>query len=124
MDIEDAYPRNTLRAFRADFEEFLRFCEKRGAKALPAKPKIVAHFIYWACLQKLASASIRRKIVSIGSIHRLSGLPDPTKAGCVKLSTRKMNHKLGCACKQAAAITKDMLQRMLEVCANEKPRED
>ena len=96
-EIEGAYAPNTLRAFRADFEEFIRFCEKLGAKALPSKPEIVAKFIDEAAQQKLASASIRRKIVSIGSVHRLLELPDPTKAGCVKLATRKMHRKLNLA---------------------------
>ena len=78
-DIDGAYAPNTLRAFRADFEEFIRFCEKLGAKALPAKPETVAEFIDKVTEQELASASIRRKITSIGSVHRLLELPDPTK---------------------------------------------
>ena len=40
-DIDGAYAPNTLRAFRADFEEFIRFCEQLGAEALPAKPETV-----------------------------------------------------------------------------------
>ena len=44
-DIYGAYAPNTLRAFRADFEEFIRFYEKLGAKALPAKPETTARFI-------------------------------------------------------------------------------
>lgn len=114
--IDGAYAPNTLRAFRADFEEFIRFCEKLKCKALPAKPEAVAKFIDAVTEQKLASASIRRKIVSIGSIHRLLELPDPTKAGCVKLASRKMHRQLGRACKQAYPINKDVLERMLKVC--------
>ena len=75
VDIDGAYAPNTLRAFRADFEEFIRFCEKLEAKALPAKPETTAKFIDDVTKRELASASIRRKIVSIGSVHRLFELP-------------------------------------------------
>lgn len=68
--IDGAYAPNTIRAFRADFEEFIRFCKKSEAKALPAKPESVAKFIDVVTERGLTSASIRRKIVSIGSVHK------------------------------------------------------
>ncbi len=120
-DIEGAYAPNTLRAFRADFEEFIRFCEKLGAKALPAKPETAARFIDEVTERELASASIRRKIVSIGSVHKLLELPDPTKAGCVKLATRKMHRKLGRASKQAQPINKEILEKMIQACSSKEP---
>ena len=123
VDIDGAYAPNTLRAFRADFEEFIRFCEKLGAKALPAKPETAARFIDEVTERELASASIRRKIVSIESVHRLLELPDPTKAGCVKLATRKMHRKLGRACKQAQPINKAILEKMIRTCSAKEPAE-
>jgi len=123
-EIEGAYAPNTIRAFRADFEEFIRFCAKLGAKALPAKPETVAKFIDEVAQRKLTSASIRRKIVSIGSIHRLLELPDPTKTGCVKLATRKMHRKLGRACKQAQPINKEILEKMIYACSSTEPTEN
>ena len=117
-DIDGAYAPNTIRAYRADFEEFIRFCEKLRAKALPASPETIAKFIDEVTQQKLASASIRRKIVSIGSVHRLLELADPTKAGCVKLVTRKMHRKLGRACKQAQPINREILEKMIRACSS------
>ncbi len=61
--------------------------------------------------------------MSIGSVHRLLELPDPTKAGCVKLATRKMHRKLGRACKQAQPINRDILETMLGVCVAREPKE-
>jgi site-specific recombinase XerD len=120
-DIDGAYAPNTLRAFRADFEEFIRFCKKRRTKALPAKPETIAQFIDEVAQQNLTSASIRRKIVSIGSVHRLLELADPTKAGCVKLATRKMHRKLGRACKQAQPINREILEKMIRACSSKEP---
>lgn len=114
--IDGAYAPNTIRAFRADFEEFIAFCKSNKARALPASPETVAAFVDETTKRNIASASIRRKIVSIGSVHRLLELTDPTKAGCVKLALRKMHRSLGRACKQAHPINQETLEKMLSAC--------
>ena len=114
--IDGAYAPNTLRAFRADFEEFICFCKSNKARSLPASPETVAAFVDETTERNIASASIRRKIVSIGSVHRLLELTDPTKAGCVKLALRKMHRSLGRACKQAHPINQETLEKMLSAC--------
>ena len=45
--------------------------------------------------QRLASATIRRHIASIGSVLRMSGHPDITKATPVVLSLKRMHRKKG-----------------------------
>jgi len=65
----------------------------------------------------------RAKIVSIGSVHRLLELTDPTKAGCVKLASRKMHRKLGRACKQAQPVNKEILEKMIRTCSSTEPTE-
>jgi site-specific recombinase XerD len=122
-DIDGAYAPNTIRAFRADFEEFITFCETSDECALPASAQTVSRFVEVVTKKGLASATIRRKLVSIGSIHRLLELPDPTKAGCVKLATRKMHRKLGRACKQAQPINKEVLEKMIRACSSTEPTE-
>jgi site-specific recombinase XerD len=119
--IEGAYAPNTIRAFKADFEEFMAFCEANFESALPSNPQTVARFVEMVTKKGLASATIRRKLVSIGSVHRLSELPDPTKAGCVALAVRKMHRQLGRANHQAHPINKDTLEKMLEVCSDGNP---
>jgi site-specific recombinase XerD len=122
-EIDGAYAPNTIRALRADFEEFIGFCEGNGSAALPSAPETIATFIERLTKRGLASASIRRRIVSIGSVHRLLELPDPTKAGCVKLALRKMHRLLGRACKQAHPINLDTLKKLLKTCNVHEPRE-
>jgi site-specific recombinase XerD len=68
--ISDAYATNTIRAYRADFEELIVFCNERKLSALPAKPATVAKFIENVTNTNISSASIRRKLVSIAAIHR------------------------------------------------------
>ncbi len=113
--IEDAYAFSTIRAYRADFEEFITFCHKINETALPAIPDTIAVFIDTVTSRGKSSASIRRKLVSIAAIHRFSRNPDPTKDAEVRLAMRKMHRKLGRACDQAYGITAETFQKMLNV---------
>lgn len=116
--ISDAYAPNTIRAYRADFEELIIFCKQNKLSALPAKSTTVAKFVDEATNTNISSASIRRKLVSIAAIHRWANLEDPTKTPEVKLSTRKMHRKLGRLCAQAEPINKERLKLMLTSTEN------
>jgi site-specific recombinase XerD len=116
--ISDAYAVNTIRAYKADFEELIIFCKKNNLSPLPAKSTTIAKFIDTVTLENISSASIRRKIVSIAAIHRWANLEDPTKAPEVKLSTRKMHRKLGRLCAQAEPINKVRLKLMFTSTEN------
>lgn len=117
--ISDAYAPNTIRAYKADFEELIVFCKENKLSALPAKPPTVAKFIDEVANTKITSASIRRKLVSIAAIHRWANLNDPTKSPDVKLSVRKMHRKLGRLCVQAEPINKKRLQSLLSTTGHD-----
>lgn len=116
--ISDAYATNTIRAYRADFEELIVFCNENKLSALPAKPATIAKFIESVTNTNISSASIRRKLVSIAAIHRWSSLNDSTKSPEVKLAVRKMHRKLGRLCAQAEPINKTRLKLMFTSTEN------
>ena len=63
---------NTLRAYRSDFKDFGAFCAKHGFKSMPTDPKIVS--LYLTNLSKTSKMStLRRRLVSIGVVHKLKG---------------------------------------------------
>ena len=63
---------NTLRAYRSDFNDFSGFCVKHGFKSMPTDPKIVS--LYLTHLSKKSKIStLRRRLVSIGVVHKLKG---------------------------------------------------
>ena len=63
---------NTLRAYRADYKDFVGFCIKHGFKAMPSEPKIIS--LYLTHLSKTSKFStLKRRLASISVIHRLSG---------------------------------------------------
>lgn len=111
--IDGAYALNTIRAYEADMEEFLRYCEVKGLEALPSTPAVVAEFLASVTGVGIKSATIRRKISSISAIHRLSNLADPTKHSEVKIALRKMHRQLGRNFAQAYGITQPVLEKLL-----------
>jgi site-specific recombinase XerD len=117
--IRDAYAPNTIRAYRADMEEFIRYCRRERKSALPANPTIVAAFLLSTMHQGIRSATIRRKVASISAIHRLGEYGDPTKHPQVKLAIRKIHRQLGTRYRQAYPITESVLQKLLAVCGND-----
>ena len=116
--LDGAYAPNTLRAYRADFSEFIEFCENLGSEPLPADPMLIAGFI-----QHLAetnkSSTIRRKVATISAIHRYSYFKDPTKHPEVKIAVRKVNRRLGTRYSQARPINRDILEKMLHQCGDD-----
>ena len=65
------------------------------------------------------SATIRRRINSLGTISKLSKQPDPTKDPEVVLALKRMHRKIGRQQKQATPLTKDVLDQLLEQCDND-----
>ena len=63
---------NTLRAYKSDFKDFGVFCVKHGFKSIPTDPKIIS--LYLTHLSKNSKMStLRRRLVSIGIVHRMKG---------------------------------------------------
>ena len=118
--INDAYAPNTIRAYRADFSEWISFCMKKGACPLPADPFDVSEFLLdLADAENNRASTIRRKCVSISAIHRYGYFEDPSKHPGVKIALRKINRKLGTRFKQARPINRLVLDRMLHVCGDD-----
>jgi site-specific recombinase XerD len=117
--IEGAYAPNTIRAYRADMQEFIRYCEQAGVYALPANPMDVAKFLTHSATTGVKASTIKRKESSISAIHRLSYLEDPTKHPEVRIAMRKVNRKLGTRFSQAHPIDRTMFEKMLACCGHD-----
>ena len=112
---DGAFSENTLRAYRSDFKQYEAWCAQRKQPSLPATADLVAEYVdFMAARNK--SATIRRRINSLGTIFKLSKHPDPTKKPEVLLALKRMHRKIGRQQKQATPLTKDILDQMLEQC--------
>lgn len=113
--IDGAYAPSTIRAYREDFIDFIRYCDSVDKCALPADSQSISGFIQHLIKRNKKSASIRRAIAGISSIHTLSGEHDPTKETDVRLALRRMHRQLGRYSHQALGLTKQKLEEMLTV---------
>jgi len=116
--IDGAYSPATIRAYRVDFGDFIKFCDAIDDVALPASPQSIVEFIIKLTNSGRSSASIRRAIAGIASIHKLNRFSDPTKDPDVMLEMRRMHRKLGRASNQALGVTADMLEKLLNATEN------
>jgi site-specific recombinase XerD len=112
--IDGAYAPATIRAYRANFERFIEFCDSKDVLAMPANKLDVADFIRHLSDSDLKSASIRIAVASISAIHRLNEAIDPTTHPDVKIELRRMHRNLGRESKQAAGINIELLSRMVK----------
>lgn len=113
--LEGAYAHATLRAYRADFEHFIRYCQKNAFPLWPSSPEAVSGFVTQLTGSGLRSASIRRAVGGIATLHQLARMKDPTKDPEVRLAMRRMHRTLGRAARQAGAIDQGILERLIAV---------
>lgn len=116
--LQGAYAHSTIRAYRSDFSEFIAFCNKTDADPLPADPLVVAEFVTHISTLGRCSATIRRAIAGISTIHRLNRFTDPTKDPEVILEMKRMHRKLGRSATQAQGITSEILEQLIEATDN------
>jgi site-specific recombinase XerD len=111
--IDGAYAPSTIRAYRVDFQALIKFCGERNEQALPAQPQLAADYIRKLTDAGRSSASIRRAIAGIATLHKLNRFSDPTKDPDVTLEMRRMHRKLGRSSNQAGSINADTLDKLL-----------
>ena len=63
---------NTLRAYKSDFKDFGSFCAKHGFDSMPSEPKVVSLYLTHLSANSKIS-TLRRRLVSIGVVHKLKG---------------------------------------------------
>jgi site-specific recombinase XerD len=111
--IDGAYAYSTIRAFRADFEGFIRFCEMNQLEPFPAIPETVANFISHLSNLNYSSSYIRRIVASLSTVHKLNRFKDPVQDPEVKLAMRRMHRLIGRFAHQVKPINKEVLHQMI-----------
>jgi site-specific recombinase XerD len=114
---DGAFAKNTIRAYRSDFIQYQNWCSHNKIDSIPATADAMAQYVdYLATIKK--SATIRRRINSLGTVLKLSKHHDPTKQPEVILAIKRMHRKIGRAQQQATPLTKPLLNQLLSNCDN------
>ena len=112
---DGAFAKNTIRAYRSDFIQYQTWCFENSRVPIPASKDTMAMYVdYLSGINK--SATIRRRINSLGTVLKLSKNYDPTKQPEVILAIKRMHRKIGRAQQQATPLTKPLLNMLLSNC--------
>jgi len=114
---DGAFAENTIRAYRSDFIQYQAWCSHNNIDSIPATADAMAQYVdYLATIRK--SATIRRRINSLGTVLKLSKHYNPTNQPEVILAIKRMHRKIGRAQQQATPLTKPLLNQLLSNCDN------
>lgn len=95
---------NSLRALKQDGEAFDLWCRSKQYRTYPATPQIIAEWLRDRAREGGAPASLGRYKASIGKLHRLLGLDDPTRHELVRLAIASHRRKVGSHQRQARPL--------------------
>ena len=73
LNLQNSKANNTVRAYKSDFSDFSLFCVQNGFKSLPSEPKIVSLYLTHLSTKDAKISTLKRRLVSIGVIHKLKG---------------------------------------------------
>ena len=73
LNLQHSKAENTVRAYKSDFNDFSLFCSKNGFKSIPSEPKIVSLYLTHLSTKEVKMSTLKRRLVSIGIIHKLKG---------------------------------------------------
>ena len=73
LNLQSSKAINTVRAYKSDFKDFGLFCAQNGFKSLPSEPKIVSLYLTHLSTKEAKMSTLKRRLVSIGVIHKLKG---------------------------------------------------
>ena len=73
INLKNSKAVNTVRAYKSDFKDFGLFCVQNEFKALPSEPKIISLYLTHLSTKEAKLSTIKRRLVSIGVIHKIKG---------------------------------------------------
>jgi len=86
--------KNTLKAYKSDFEDFNNFCKKYNFQSIPSNPKIIGLYLTNLSNQKKYS-TLKRRLASINVIHKLKGFHVDTKHPLIRENLIGIKRKIG-----------------------------
>ncbi|WP_420105120.1 site-specific integrase [Herbaspirillum huttiense] len=109
--------KSTRRAYDRDWRHFTAWCAVHGAVPLPASPQVVGLYLTH-CAERLAVATLSRRLAAISTAHRLHGHRLDTRHPAIHDVLRGIRRTKGTAQRQVTAATTPLLRAMLSTCDN------
>ena len=114
-NLQNSKASNTVRAYKSDFKDFGLFCVQNGFKNLPSDPKIVSLYLTHLSTKEVKLSTIKRRLVSIGVIHKMKGHYLDTKHPVIVENLMGIKRRKGTVQKGKKPILINDLKRILKV---------
>ena len=113
--------KNTIRAYKSDYSDFVLFCSKHGMKSMPTEPKIVS--LYLTHLSKNSKFStLKRRLASINVMHRYKGHYLDTKHPIIVENLLGIKRQIGIHQKAKKPLLFNDLKAIINVINNSSAR--
>ena len=120
LNLKNSKAVNTVRAYKSDFKDFGLFCVQSGFNALPTEPKIVSLYLTYLSTKDLKLSTIKRRLVSIGVIHRMKGHYLDAKHPIIIENLMGIKRRKGTIQKGKKPILINHLKKLIDVIDQEK----
>ena len=119
LNLQSSKATNTVRAYKSDFKDFSLFCAQNGFKALPSEPKIVSLYLTYLSTKDIKMSTLKRRLVSIGVIHKLKGHYLDTKHPSIIENVMGIKRRKGSIQKGKKPILINELKQIIDVINKE-----
>ena len=123
LNLKNSKADNTVRAYKSDFNDFSLFCTQNGFKTLPSEPKIVSLYLTHLSTKDAKISTLKRRLVSIGVIHKLKGYYLDTKHPSIIENIMGIKRRKGSIQKAKKPILINALKQIINVIDQEKKDE-
>ena len=120
LNLKSSKAENTVRAYKSDFNDFCLFCAKNGFKSLPTEPKIVSLYLTHLSTKDSKMSTLKRRLVSIGVIHKLKGHYLDTKHPSIIENIMGIKRRKGSVQKAKKPILISNLKEIINVIDKQK----
>jgi len=123
LNLQNSKADNTVRAYKSDFKDFGLFCAKNGFKSLPSEPKIVSLYLTYLSTKDVKMSTLKRRLVSIGVIHKLKGLYLDTKHPSIIENIMGIKRRKGSIQKGKKPLLISSLKLLINIIDEQKTEE-
>ena len=123
INLQNSKANNTVRAYKSDFNDFGIFCAQNGFKSLPSDPKIVSLYLTYLSTKNAKMSTLKRRLVSIGVIHKLKGHYLDTKHPAIIENIMGIKRRKGNIQKGKKPLLISSLKQIINVIDQEKKEE-
>lgn len=123
INLQSSKASNTVRAYKSDFNDFGVFCAQNGFKSLPSEPKVISLYLTHLSTKDAKMSTLKRRLVSIGVIHKLKGHYLDTKHPAIIENIMGIKRRKGSFQKAKKPILINSLKKIINAIDRQKKEE-